>query len=277
MNMRTIFHPNINSQRKKRKKILIGALIALILMMIIFYDFSFRILNRPVFYVLSPFLKMEKNFDDWREKISTGFKEKKSLLEENNNLREKKVELEMRIASLEIIDKENAELKSFFAVFNSTTTLKAELKKTLLASVIFRPPQTPYDIIIIDAGAEEGIKEGYIVAAFENVLLGYVEDVFADTAKIRLISSFGEETSALMDPSKAPVIVIGKGGENFEITLPAAVPAETGNKIITLGKQPMLIGIIERIEHPENSPFQKIMFRLPVNIQYLSKVFVSKK
>ncbi|PIU99814.1 MAG: hypothetical protein COS58_00150 [Candidatus Tagabacteria bacterium CG03_land_8_20_14_0_80_41_22] len=263
--MRTTYRPNIN-RRKSRKLILSGALTALILIVIVFGDFSFGIIDKPIMYIIRPFFGIKNVFGPWWQNLRIEFYEKKSLQEENEILREKIIEMETKIIRSEILEKENVILKNAFSA--------GEKQNFLLASIIFRPSITPYDIFIIDSGSDNGVKEGMQVSAFGNVLLGYVADLFSDTSKIKLISSFGEETNVILESSGIPTIAIGRGGENFEIMLPRAIKADVGERIITLGKQPMLIGIVEKIEHQEADPFQKLIFRLPVNIQYLSHVFL---
>ncbi len=266
--MKMIYRLNIN-RRKNKKFILSGALVALILIVVIFGDFSFGIINKPIMYIVRPFFGTKNVFGHWWQNLKTEFNEKKSLQEENEMLREKIMQMETKITRSEILEKENVILKNTFSA--------EEKQNFLLASIIFRPPMTPYDILIIDSGSDSGIKEGMQVSAFGNVLLGYVADLFSDTSKIKLISSFGEETNVILESSGIPAIAIGRGGENFEIMLPRAVKVDVGERIITLGKRPMLIGIVEKIEHQEADPFQKLIFRLPINIQYLSHVFLLKK
>ncbi len=246
--------------------ILIGALLALLLLMAIFRDFSFKIINRPVLYVLRPFFGIKSGFNNWWEGFKLNLAEKKSLQRENSDFREKIIQLEAKISLMEIQEKENETLKAAFSA--------EERKKFILAGIVSRPPQTPYDMFITDAGSENGVREGMQVSGFGNILLGYVTDVFPKMSKIKLISSFGEETNVLLESSGIPAIAIGKGGENFEIMLPRAIKAEIGEKIIALGKQPMFIGIVEKIEHQSADPLQKIIFRLPANIQYLRQVFI---
>ena len=266
--MKTIFRPNIKVKKQKRK-FLVGALFALILIVIIFPEFSFRIVNRPIFYAAKPLLKTKAAVLNWWNKTLTIWNDKKMLSEENKALRERIMELETKIALLEILEKENAMLKAVLS--------PEEKREFILASIISRPPTNPYDMLIIGVGSSSGVKEGMPVTAFGNVLLGYVIDVFEDTSKVKLISSFNEETNAILESSGTPVIAVGKAGENFEIMLPRAVSVNIGEKIITLGKQPMLIGIVEKVERQTTDPFQKIFFRLPVNIQYLNQVFLLKK
>ena len=220
-------------------------------------------------YVLSHIFGVKTFFGNGWHDIRTEFSEKRSLQDENAALREKIMQMEMQIARNGILEKENAVLKNTFSA--------EEKQNFLFASVISRPPMTPYDMLIVDSGSGSGIKEGMQVSAFGSVLLGYVADLFPDKSKIKLISSFGEETNVVLESSGVPAIAVGRGGENFEITLPRAVKVDVGEQIITLGKRPMLVGIVEKIEHQEADPFQKLIFRLPVNIQYLSQVFLLKK
>lgn len=263
-----IFRPNIKAKKKKRR-ILAGALVALILVVVIFPEFSFRIVNRPLFYAAKPLLKTKASVLNWWNRTLSIWDDKKMLSGENRILTEKIMELETKIALLEILEKENEMLKAVLSL--------EEKREFILASIISRPPVNPYDMIIIDAGSSNSVKDGMPVTAFGNVLLGYVTDVFEDISKVKLISFFGEETNAILESSGTPVIAAGKGGENFEIILPRAVSVDIGERIITMGKEPMLIGIVEKVEHQTTDPFQKIFFRLPVNIQYLNKVFLLKK
>ncbi len=266
--MRMTFRPNISARNKKRK-ILIGALIVLFLVVLIFRDFSFKIVSRPALYIIRPIFLMKAGFNGWWKEFKAVFLEKKNLQNENNDFREKIMQLETKISLIQIQEKENEILKSAFSA--------EERKNFLLAYIISRPPQTPYDMFIIDSGSENGVKEGMRVSGFGNVLLGYVADVFPKMSKVKLISSFGEETNVLLEFSGISAIAVGQGGENFEIMLPRLVKVDIGEKIMALGRQLMLVGIVEKIEHQSADPFQKILFRLPVNIQYLNQVFLLKK
>jgi cell shape-determining protein MreC len=263
-----IFRPNIRA-RNKRKKILIAALIVLFLVILIFRDFSFKIVSRPALFIMRPIFSMKAGLNGWWKGLKTVFHEKKQIQEENAGLREKIMQLESEISLIQIQGKENELLKNAFSAW--------ERENFMLSYIVSRPPQTPYDMFIIDAGSENGVKEGMQVSGFGRVLLGYVADVFPKMSKVKLISSLGEETNVLLEFSGISAIAAGRGGENFEIMLPRAVKVEIGEKILALGRQLMLVGIVEKIEHQSADPFQKILFRLPVNIQYLNQVFLLKK
>lgn len=263
-----IFRPSIKAKKKKRK-FLAGALIALILVVVIFPEFSFRIVNRPLFYAAKPFLKTKAGVLNWWNRTLTMWDDKKMLSGENKALREKIMGLETKIVLLEILEKENAMLKAALS--------QEEKREFILASIISRPPVNPYDMLIIDAGSSNGVKQGMPVTAFGNVLLGYATDVFEDISKVKLISSFNEETNIILGSSGISAIAVGTGGENFKITLPRQLKIEAGEKVLTLGTQPYLIGFVEKIESQVTDPYQKIIFRFPMNIQYLNQVFLLKK
>jgi len=267
--MKTIFPLNINIKRKKKRRLLAGAIVALILIIIFFKIFSFNFVNRAALYAVKPFLYLSSGISHKWEGLKTDFSDKKRLQEENDALREKISRLEIKNALNEVSEKENIFLKSVFSA--------EEAKKFIVAAVISRPPLSPYDILIIDAGIKEGVREGMPVSAAGNVLLGYVTDVSEGISKIKLISSFNEETNVVLESSGVSAIAAGAGGENFKITLPRQIKVETGEKVLTLGIQPYLLGFVEKIESQPTDPYQKIIFRLPLNIQNLNRVFLLKK
>lgn len=262
------FRPNIKTRKKKHRLILGAVLIALILGTAIFPNFLFRVIGRPAFYAIEPVFKARKAFLDQWKNLRLAFSEKNGLYFENSVLREKIMELETKVNVLEILGKENETLKSAFSA--------EERKKFILAAVILKPSHTPFDTLIIDSGTASGMKEGMQASAFGLALLGYVSDVSENTSKIKLISSFGEETNVILESSGVPAIAVGRGGENLEIILPRSVPVTGGERVITMGKSPMVVGYVEKIEHQTTDPLQKILFRLPVNIQYLNNIFILK-
>lgn len=149
-------------------------------------------------------------------------------------------------------------------------------------SIISRPPQSPYDILIIDAGSDNGVRAGMPVTAYGNVLLGYVAEVFPTISKVKLISFSNEETSVLIESAgtgtstAVSAIAVGRGGENLEIKLPSSIAINSGDQVKTMGNLPFIVGTIEKVEISLSDPFQKLLFRLPVNIQELKYVMIEK-
>jgi cell shape-determining protein MreC len=148
------------------------------------------------------------------------------------------------------------------------------------ASVISRPPQSPYDILVIDSGSDNDIKQGARVLFSTDVMLGYVAEVFSKTSKIKLVSFPGEETSVIIESlasgAKISALAIGRGGGEMEIKIPSSIEVRSGDLVKTPGTYPLMLGTVEKTEINLSDPFQKIYFRLPVNFQELDKVMIEK-
>ena len=196
------------------------------------------------------------------------FRNKQSLEEELNYLKEKNIELENKAILLESAGKENEELKIMLS--------RPDKKSYILSSIISRPPQSPYDIIIIDAGLDSGVKQGMKAVAYGSILLGHVAEALSSTSKIKLVSYPGEETNLFIENAKISAIGLGLGGGNIEVKISSSVKINSGDKINTEGTSHYLLGTADKIEADALNPFQKIIFRMPVNLNELQKIGIEK-
>lgn len=219
-----------------------------------------------------PLFRAGNYLEELRNKNIFLLKSKQKLLNENSDLKERNIELEGKFVLYELLKKENEELKNFLS--------QNQEKKFVFAAIISRPPQSPYDTFLVDAGSENGLRSGMMVKVHDNILIGYVVDVFAKTSKIKLVSYPGEELSVIIQPigggQSIPVAAAGMGGGNMEIKLPNSIQVNSGDQVITEGTFPLLLGFVEKVEVNLSDPFQKIMFRTPVNFQELKSVMIEK-
>lgn len=222
--------------------------------------------SEKILTISRPFWKIGDNIKSWFNSNLTVFKGKKSLGEENQKLRDKISELEAKFLSYETIEQENHQLKE--------SLLRTGEQKFLLSYIISRPPQSPYDALIIDAGSENGLQKGMEVTAYGDVLIGYIGEVFPKNSKVKLVSFPNTETNTMIASLNIPAIVVGRGGSNMEIVLTKSIEVKPGEKVITLGIKPLVVGIIERIESDPSDPTQKLLLRLPVNIHELRHVMI---
>lgn len=254
--MKTMPLPNRNFSKRN---VFLGLILGLFLIFFIFNNSARNIIVKPFVAIGRPFLRLNNWWRGDNDEIS--------------KLKEKIAELESRILLLEPLEKENQELKTIFSH-------PEEAKKYILGAIISRPPQSPYDILIIDAGSDNEVREGMIATAFSNILLGYMTDVLPKTSKIKLISFPGEETNVLIESvsteAKISALAIGRGGGDMEIKIPSSLEVHSGDRIMTPGTYPLMLGIVERAEINLSDPFQKIFFRLPLNFQELKYVMIKK-
>ena len=227
-----------------------------------------QVVTRSITVAFTPFLKISHLTNERWDNFTFIFKDKNQLGEEIKKLALQKIELEKEILTSNYLRAENEELKSLLAKTNN--------KELVLASIISRPPQSPYDAIIVDAGAINGIELGMKAIAYSNIIIGHVTEVFPKISKITLISSPREETNVFIENAKVAAVSIGLGGGNMEIKIPSSIQVSSGDQIMTTGTFPFLVGITEKIEMNLSDPFQKILFRLPVNLQQMKYVTVEK-
>src|SRR3989344_4098296 len=145
---------------------------------------------------------------------------------------------------------------------------------TVVAAVLTHPPQTPYDVIIIDAGSNESVTIDSEVSLPEGPILGRVSEVFSKSAKVVLFSTNGRETNAVLERDSVPVVLVGRGGGSFKITLPRDVLVEKGDRILSPDITSRLLAAVEDISISSTDSFQEVLARSPINIFTVRFVFV---
>lgn len=257
---KTYLHNN-----NKNKKIVVFVVVITALFVFWIGRFSGSISN-PAIIIARPFLFLSNSVGNWFSGIGYVFHEKGKLQDENIDLKNKLKEVEIKLISSQMIENQNKELKEILSYKKNVNYLAA--------GIIVRPPKSPYDTMIIDAGSDNGIQVGMQVTAYSDILLGYVTEVFSKTSKIKLISFPNEEINVYLQNSKLSAIAVGDGGGNFKITLPRSVEVQLGDNVITTGMNPLLIGIVDKVKIDITDAFQEVLFSLPANIQDLKYVMI---
>ncbi|MFA4890085.1 MAG: rod shape-determining protein MreC [Candidatus Paceibacterota bacterium] len=253
---------------RQNKKFLVGLFLFILFLLAVFVGSARNFAVNLGTAVFRPFLNFGSSIVNWADNNSYLLSGKETLSKENLVLKDKLAEMETKLLAYEILEKENKELKDIMSWSNKN--------EFFAARVISRPPKSPYDILIVDAGSERGIKNGMQVWAYDNILIGYVFEIFSDSSKIKLISFPGDETNAVLLSSNNQVIAAGKGDGNFEIKIPKSIEVNAGEKVVTFDVKSILIGIIDKIEINPSDPFQKLYFRFPFNLQELKYVAIKK-
>lgn len=258
-------------QNKGKNKIAITFAL-IILFLLVFGGHLPQFALKPIMFVANPFLKIGQKLDIWYKQNIVIIKNKKFLEEENSRLKERNFQLESELLSCKNLKQENEQIKSLLG--------RIDKRNFILTGVISRPPQSPYDILIIDIGSNNGVEKGMPVSAYSDILLGYIADVFPESSKVKLLSFSRDEINVMVQSAESgeqiSAIAIGKGGGNLEIRLPNSIKIKPGDRIVTTGVFSYVAGVAEKIESEPTEQFQKILFRLPLNIQELRFVTVEK-
>lgn len=167
-------------------------------------------------------------------------------------------------------------------LYQENLDLKARLGRTdtvpvrILASVILRPPSTPYDTLMIDAGAGSGVAQGDLVSAGGTALIGTVTHVYEHTARVTLFSAPGETYDALLR-GVTPVSIGGEGGGSLVGAMPAGTAVKAGDTVLVPGIAGGLVAKVAHVERVAGESQVTVYFTLPVNPFELRFVEVWKR
>ena len=219
--------------------------------------------RQTFFFISTPVWKLENSIVN--SNIFKYFKSKQTLIDEKNELEQKLFLAGNLLASNSILQTENDSLKDLLG-------RKDTKQKTILASVLVKPPQVPYDSLIVDVGEDYQIKVGDKVMANANVYIGEVSEVLSHSAKITLYSTPGRKLSVVLGLNLVTAEAVGMGGGNFNIFLPREIEVKEGDVIVIPSITANVFGIVEKVNFKDRDSFQTVLFKSPVNISGLNFV-----
>jgi len=266
----------LNKRLKRNNLIKYATLVVLLFIFIYFRDGIFHGLSYFSHTVFSPVLKIGNNVGEKFSNMGAYFYSKKSLLLQNENLKLKLGEETAKISNCNSILDENIKMKEVLGRLPTGKAGKVEKSEMILASILSKPDQSPYDTIIIDAGIKEGITSGQRVFASGNIPIGVVSMAYPGSSKVILFSNPGETTNVVVSGHDVSMQLVGRGGGNFEAILPRDFVLEKGTEVTLPGITPYTVATVQTIISDPRDSFQKVLLISPVNIFELKFVVVEK-
>ena len=138
----------------------------------------------------------------------------------------------------------------------------------VLAGVLLRPPETPYDTLVIDAGSAQGIARGDKVSAGGTVVIGIVSELYAHASRVTLYSSPGEKYDGILG-GVLSIVVEGQGGGSLRAQVPSGTPVAVGDAVVLPGVFGGLSARVKSIDRGANQSFTAIYLSLPVSVSSL--------
>jgi cell shape-determining protein MreC len=254
-------------RRNKYFKYVLSA--AILFILIYFRAGIFRGFSYVSSIIFRPVLILGNNIGGTLSNTGAYFRSKNSLFLQNEDLKSKLNEEEAQVSNYNSILDQNSKMQEILG----RKDIKANM---ILAAILSKPNQSPYDTLIVDLGAKDGIITGQRVFALGNVPIGYIAEVYANTAKVVLYSNPGEQTEVIISGKDTFMQVVGRGGGNFEMVLPRDFVLDKGTEVDLPGIRPLALGIVQTIISDPRDAFQKALLTSPVNIQELKFVEVAR-
>ncbi len=237
---------------------------ALGIFLLVWAIFSF--LGGTIVAVVSPLWQAENAFSRVVKKTWSHLDSRQDLVDQNFDLKGRVGSLELEVASLKIsLEQERA----FYGLLG-----RAPVSGEVVASVISRPPQSPYDVILVDAGSREGVTVGAHVYLPEGPALGLITETFTSSAKVKLFSTAGEKLDAVLERGSVPVVLEGRGAGNFRLKIPREVEVVAGDRIVSGDTGFSLLAVVEVVNVNSTDAFQEVLARSPLNIFSLRLVSI---
>jgi cell shape-determining protein MreC len=257
----------LQDKKAKQKKFFYFSLFAVIVLVIIYFRLSiFSGLAVAGHVVFRPVLIITSNIGENLANVGSYFSSKKSLHLENENLRSQLAQKQNTLINYDSLLSENLSLKEILE--------RKGGKSMILAAILAKPNQSPYDTLLIDVGEDKGVQVGSAIFALGNIPIGRVVEVFKNSSKAILFSSSGEKTQVAMSPKGVFFEIVGRGGGNFEMTTPRDFVLQKGDQALLPGIDPYVVGIVVTIISDPRDPVIKVLLVSPINIQEIRFVEV---
>ncbi len=255
-------------QMARKRKIIIYIIIFCVFIFSAIFGF-FKISSDIFEYIGRPIWHTEKVITEKLNGVDYLTRTKKSVWDENEKLLAENENLRISMFDYQTLKSENTQLKELLGRLPKEHNL-------ILADILTKPNHSPYDTIIIDAGNKLEVKEGQKIYANGIVPIGIISKVYEYTSLVTLYSNPGQKTEAIIEGSNASVELIGRGGGNFEMTIPIDLLSEKGTKILLPNIEPEILAYINEIISSPTDPMKKVLLSSPVNIQNLKWVEIKK-
>lgn len=223
-----------------------------------------------------PFQKTAATLGNGTAQIMQFLNSISELKNENQRLVKENYTLSGKIATLESQEKENENLRQELKLSPKD---KFNLEG---AFVIGQNPDNSGSWILVDKGEMNGIKKGMPAIIHEGILIGKVEEVFKNSAKINLLSDSNSSINALDLETSARGVVRGEYGLGIFLDIVDQSEAlNQGDEVATSGlggnvPKGLLIGKIQEIKNSKDKLFQQAMIIPAIKYSNLETVFVIK-
>ena len=199
-------------------------------------------------------------------KISNLFVFKSTLISKNLSLEDELSILRLKEIDYNVLSKENQDLKNQLG--------RKDNVHRIISYVLSKPPNSPYDIFVIDVGSSDGVNLGNKVYLSDNVIIGLISSVTAYTSLVELLSSGNKKQEVILSRTGASFTLLGRGGGNLELEVPKDTDILWGDAFMYPNISPSLVGTVYYIDTNSQSSFKKIYLRVPGNVFSTKYVFI---
>jgi cell shape-determining protein MreC len=249
-----------DNQKMKRLLLVVFGLFALALIVPAAVRFAAGIVLYPVIQVENWFAESNQILPAlWRDKIV--MQEQIDQLEQDLALSGKLDLTKRRLSD------ENNRLRSLLGATSSPR---------VLAAVVGKPNELPYDLIQIDQGSQAGIESGSPVYIGADTVIGLVSAVQRNSAFVTLFTTPDFFATVYLSGANVTALLEGLGGGVARVRVPQGIPIRVGDLVHVPSVQPGVYGTIAWVESEPTQPEQFGYITPEIPIGSLFQVAVAK-
>lgn len=206
-----------------------------------------RIFGVAASVVMTPIVEIRHWFTESPANLPKYFRDRTALISEIEEL-QKEISGESSTAlTVERLFRENEMLRAL---------LSATESPRIAAGVIGRPTRMPYDVLIIDKGSEDSIREGAPVFVGHDQVIGFVAKVFTDSSIVTLASTPGFESTVYVFGPNIYTTGVGEGGGTIRVGVPQGIELSEGDLVVLPSIYSGIYGRIGAVESVPTQPEQ---------------------
>jgi hypothetical protein len=157
------------------------------------------------------------------------------------------------------------------------TQLGAVPEERLLARVIARPNQLPYDMLMLDRGSRHGVVENAPIFLGKDQVIGIVSVVHAETSLVTLLTTPGFVASAYVFGPNIYTETEGMGGGILRVRVPQGILLSVRDMVMMPALDSGVYGEIASVEAAPSQPEQYGYVRTSVPLQSLYYVTIARE
>lgn len=195
--------------------------------------------------------------------ILNWFHLKTTLLQDRESLKEVLAKNSVLEDEIQLLQEENEKLRQ----------IKTVKQDAILAEVSLHPGFTPYDVLVLNVGEQDGVTLGDLVF-YQTLLIGEISELGTRTSKATLISSGDKTFPVRIGLHDAELEARGIGNGSFEVIVPKTLEIKLNDKVKTTASPGSYVGIVLDITSEESNAFQRVLFSFPININHIRFVTI---
>ncbi len=218
--------------------------------------------------VIYPVVKIESWFKESSSALPSYLRDRNSLIAAQEELEQKLIESQLDNRTQEALEFENSRLRSL---------LGEEGEARIVAGVVARPTDLPYDILLLDRGESDGVNSGAPVYAAKNQIIGFVSRVYEHSALVTLVTTPGVASTVYVYGPNIYTTAVGVGSGTLKISVPQGINIESGNTVILPSLGVGVYGNISVVDSEPSHPEQYGFVSIDIPLQSLRMVSVGER